>query len=367
MDRFAFLKALIPGFVPLFVFIAADEIWGTTIGLFVAIGWGVLEFFAYWIKDGRADRFILFDTLLLAILGTVSLFFENDIFFKLKPAVMEAVVCVLLAISAFTPNNLMIAVAERTFRGVEFTDEMRRQMKRGIALMFWLLLVHVGLIVFASFAMSKEAWAFISGGLFYILVGVIFLVGILRRKLGRFRPAKDELLPLVDKDGNIIGAEHRSVCHQGPGKLHPVVHVQLMAENGDVFLQKRAANKLIQPGRWDTAVGGHVGYGEALEVALARESSEELGLVGIPLVPLARYVWETDRESELVYLFLARIDSEYLVAKPLVLDHTEIEEGRFWHQAEIEAAIPTGILTPCFVAEYELLKKLSFVSPDPGR
>jgi isopentenyldiphosphate isomerase/intracellular septation protein A len=367
MNRFAFLKALLPGFVPLFVFIAADEVWGTTVGLFVGIGWGVLEFFVYWIKDGRPDSFILFDTFLLTLLGGISLLLENDIFFKLKPAIMEAIVCVVLAVSAYTPNNLMIAVAERTFRGIEFTDEMRRQMKQGLSLMFWVLLVHTALIVWAAFLMPKEAWAFISGGLFYILVGIIFLGGLLRRKLGRFRAPKDELLPLVDREGNIIGAEYRSICHQGPGKLHPVVHIQLMAENGDVFLQKRATNKLIQPGKWDTAVGGHVGYGEALDVALAREGKEELGLVGIAMVPLARYVWETDRESELVYLFLARIDSEYLVAKPLALNRAEISEGRFWHQAEIEAALPSGTLTPCFVAEYRLMQKLSLVSADPGR
>ena len=37
-------------------------------------------------------------------------------------------------------------------------------------------------------------------------------------------------------------------------------------------------NKDIQPGKWDTAVGGHVDYGESVEDALFRETREELGI-----------------------------------------------------------------------------------------
>ena len=41
MSRVELLKKLLPGFIPLFVFIAADEIWGTKTGLIVAVGVGV--------------------------------------------------------------------------------------------------------------------------------------------------------------------------------------------------------------------------------------------------------------------------------------------------------------------------------------
>ena len=53
-------------------------------------------------------------------------------------------------------------------------------------------------------------------------------------------------------------------------------------------------NKDIQPGRWDTSVGGHVDYGEEIEVALRREAREELGLhdIGLPRL-LFRYVFQS--------------------------------------------------------------------------
>ena len=46
---------------------------------------------------------------------------------------------------------------------------------------------------------------------------------------------------------------------------------------GDVYLQKRPEWKDIQPGKWDTAVGGHIDYGETPEEALQREVHEAIG------------------------------------------------------------------------------------------
>ena len=37
MNKIDFIKKILPGLIPLFVFIIADEIWGTQIGLIVAV------------------------------------------------------------------------------------------------------------------------------------------------------------------------------------------------------------------------------------------------------------------------------------------------------------------------------------------
>ena len=103
----------------------------------------------------------------------------------------------------------------------------------------------------------------------------------------------EEMFPLVDENGQIIGAATRGECHNGSKLLHPVVHLHVFNSHGDLYLQKRPDWKDIQPGKWDTAVGGHVDLGESVEMALKREAEEELGLKDIEAERLPHYVFES--------------------------------------------------------------------------
>jgi isopentenyldiphosphate isomerase/intracellular septation protein A len=358
LNRLQLLRTLAPGFLPLLVFIAADALWGTEVGLAVAIVSEFVELAISYAKERTWDRFILFDTLLIALLGGVSLLLRNDIFFKLKPALVELVFCLLLGVSVYSPVNIMLAMSRRYLKGLALGEEQVRVMTRGMKVMLFILLGHTILIVYAAFALSAAAWGFISGGLFYILFGVYFLVewGRGRRRRPGFedRFAGEEWFDLVDTDGKILGRAPRSLCHSRKGLLHPVVHLHVLDSHDRLYLQKRAVGKQIQPGKWDTAVGGHVLSGEGVEAALKREAGEELGLGGFQAAPLARYVWESDVESELVHMFITRAD-----VIPCV-NPDEISEGRFWKIARIREARSKGILTPNFEFEFDILLKQVF-------
>ncbi|MDE6647835.1 MAG: NUDIX domain-containing protein [Prevotella sp.] len=155
-----------------------------------------------------------------------------------------------------------------------------------------------------------------------------------------------ERFPLVDEQGNVVGSATRGECHNGSRLLHPVVHLHVFNSRGEVYLQKRPEWKDIQPGKWDTAVGGHVDYGESPEDALRREVREELGITDFEPVSLGHYVFDSQRERELVYVNRTVYDG------PVRPSADELDGGRFWTQEELRAAFGNGILTPNFESEY---------------
>ena len=159
---------------------------------------------------------------------------------------------------------------------------------------------------------------------------------------------KAERFPIVDEEGRVIGAATRGECHNGSRLLHPVVHLHVFNSQGEVYLQKRPAWKDIQPGKWDTSVGGHLDYGETPEQALVREVREELGITDFEPERVGQYVFDSRRERELVYVNRTTYDG---LIRPSA---EELDGGRFWSLDEIRAAIGQQILTPNLEFEFLL-------------
>lgn len=165
--------------------------------------------------------------------------------------------------------------------------------------------------------------------------------------------SEEELFPLVDIEGNVIGKATRKHCHSLTFVLHPVVHLHVFNTIGELFLQKRPEWKDVQPGKWDTAVGGHVDYGETPEKALIREAYEEVGLDEDDYTPIfvSRYDFRSKTEYELVNVFKCITD---VTPKP----SDETDGGRFFSREEILSLMGKEFFTPNFEEEW---KKLFYV------
>lgn len=166
-----------------------------------------------------------------------------------------------------------------------------------------------------------------------------------------------EIVPVVDENGLVIGRASREHCHAGAENaengalLHPVVHLQIIDRYSRFFLQHRSANKETFPNRWDTAVGGHVAYGEYYQEALFREAGEELGLFDFNPQYLDNYIAENEGDREMVGLYIT------IGTFDLHPDNYEVSEGRYWTIEEIESNLGKDVFTPEFENEYQTYKE----------
>jgi len=160
---------------------------------------------------------------------------------------------------------------------------------------------------------------------------------------------REEWFPLVNEEGETIGKATRRECHSGSKQLHPVIHLHIFNDAGELYLQKRSMNKDIQPGKWDTAVGGHIDYGETVEEALRREVREELGITEFTPQFMTRYIFESAIEKELVNTFRTVYNGE------IQPDTEELDGGRFWSIEDIKTNLGKNVFTPNFEQEFRRL------------
>lgn len=157
---------------------------------------------------------------------------------------------------------------------------------------------------------------------------------------------QEEIFPLVDIDGNVIGQASRSKCHDGTKLLHPVVHLHIFNSKGELYMQKRSLNKDVQPGKWDSSVAGHIDLGETPEIAVMREAGEELSIFDFTLHLITKYVIETNLEKELSYCYYTIYNGKF------VLNSDELSDGRFWRIEEIQSNLGKDIFTSNFESDF---------------
>lgn len=159
-----------------------------------------------------------------------------------------------------------------------------------------------------------------------------------------------EFFPVVDAGGVVVARSSREYCHGGAKPLHPVVHLHIIDRFSRIYLQKRPMDKLVQPGKWDTAVGGHVSYGEMFLEALFREAYEELRFHEFNPIHIVTYEFESEIEKELINVYAAVGSFE------LHPDPEELDGGQWWDIADIDANLGKGVFTPNFESEFKMIR-----------
>ena len=161
----------------------------------------------------------------------------------------------------------------------------------------------------------------------------------------------EEILEVVDEDNRVTDRTTRSRIHKEQLR-HRAVHIFLFNSRGELFLQKRAAQKDEFPGYYDSSAAGHVDPHESYADAAARELEEELGITAA-LKKIAEFPACRENGWEFTVFYAAVSDD------PVRINYAEIAEGGFYPVDEIANRLvqDESLFTPAFKTLFELYRQ----------
>lgn len=172
--------------LPLIVFIIVDSfVTDVRISIVAAIIFAVGQMAFVYVRSRRFEWLILVDVGLIAGLGGISIAFDNELFFKVKPAIIEGVAIVFILALILAPGRFLLRYFGRMMPGTTFRPEALKMMKLMLGLICAGTAVHIGGVLYTAFWSSREVWAFVSGPGFYIIVLPIAAVPVIVMRLRR--------------------------------------------------------------------------------------------------------------------------------------------------------------------------------------
>jgi isopentenyl-diphosphate Delta-isomerase len=126
----------------------------------------------------------------------------------------------------------------------------------------------------------------------------------------------DELVVLLDEEGNRTGTAPKAGVHSHRTPLHLAFSCYLFDDAGRLLLTRRAEHKRTWPGVWTNSFCGHPGPDEEIAAAVRRRGRQELGVKVeqvVLVLPAFRYeavMPDGTRENEMCPVFVARVASD---------------------------------------------------------
>ena len=177
---------------------------------------------------------------------------------------------------------------------------------------------------------------------------------------------REELI-LVDDQDREVGFQSKADCHDHDGVLHRAFSLFVFNREGEVLLQRRAANKRLWPLYWSNSCCSHPRRGEDMEAAVHRRLYQELRIRSelnyLYKFQYAASFGDAGSERELCWVYAGLSDD------PVRANATEISEWRYVSPAQLdrELAQRPERFTPWFKLEWPRVLELRGQADGQGR
>ena len=163
-----FLNLFFGGILPIVAFTVIEENYGVFYGLIAGLFFGVAEIIYELIRYRKVSQMTLISNSLIIVMGCVSLFLNDGIWFKLQPAIFEFGFFVFLLVTWILKKPFLKSMVEKQNPEVpEFFKNKLSGITFRLSLFF---LIQSIIATYAALYWSTEAWAILKGiGLFVLM------------------------------------------------------------------------------------------------------------------------------------------------------------------------------------------------------
>jgi intracellular septation protein len=183
--RVQMLMPIAASLLPVLVFTAIEEFYGTKAGLIAGVIFGAGEVFYEYRKYGKPQTVTLIANALVLVLGAVSLFESNAVFFKLQPALLVFMMAGGLLVSSLLKKPFLVELAKKQRPDLPAVALSRMA---GLNLRMGFCLIAIAALgVYAAFEWSTVWWAAykaVGAPVLLVLYVLIDLAILKRRKSG---------------------------------------------------------------------------------------------------------------------------------------------------------------------------------------
>lgn len=155
------LSLFFGGLLPVIAFTVIEEKYGPHYGLIAGLIFGVGEIIYELVRYKKVSTTTWIGNGLLLGLGGISLFFNDGIWFKLQPAIMEFGMFGFLLISWMMKKPFLKIMAEK--QNPEMPEILKENLSGITFRLSFFFLIHAVIATYAAMYWSTEAWALLKG------------------------------------------------------------------------------------------------------------------------------------------------------------------------------------------------------------
>lgn len=172
--------------IPLILFVIMDLKFGMKAGVITAIAVAIAITIYFRVRLGEWDEFMVGETILICLLGGISIKMENSRYFKFQPAVMSLIFAVVCAFYQFFDEPILVKILPQmmllapNLKGLAENTAFQKQLESLSHGLIYTFAAHTWLVYFAAIRKNNLIWILSRLAIYPMILLMVILVSLIK-------------------------------------------------------------------------------------------------------------------------------------------------------------------------------------------